>query len=48
MNLLIVLCLLWAIVKIPALMRRYVTQSRAERGRARSCGSCSCSSSPAG
>lgn len=28
LNLLIVLCLLWGIVKIPALMRRYVTQSR--------------------
>ncbi|WP_426502839.1 hypothetical protein ACPPVO_35075 [Dactylosporangium sp. McL0621] len=27
-NLLIVLCLLWGIVKIPGLMRRYVTQSR--------------------
>ncbi|MEV1321239.1 conjugal transfer protein TrbL family protein [Micromonospora arborensis] len=28
MNLLIVVCLLWGVVKIPALMRRYVTQSR--------------------
>ncbi|WP_327041319.1 hypothetical protein OG400_29440 [Micromonospora ureilytica] len=28
MNLLIVVCLLWAVVQIPALMRRYVTQSR--------------------
>jgi hypothetical protein len=28
MNLLIVVCLLWGIVKVPALMRRYVTQSR--------------------
>ena len=27
MNLLIVLCLLWAILKIPAMMRRYVTKS---------------------
>lgn len=28
LNLLIVVCLLWGIVKIPGLMRRYVTQSR--------------------
>jgi hypothetical protein len=28
MNLLIVVCLLWGVTKIPALMRRYVTQSR--------------------
>jgi hypothetical protein len=28
MNLLIVVCLLWGVVKIPALMRRYVTQTR--------------------
>ncbi|WP_410814831.1 hypothetical protein [Micromonospora sp. 067-2] len=28
MNLLIVVCMLWGVVKIPALMRRYVTQSR--------------------
>jgi hypothetical protein len=28
MNLLIVVCLLWGILKIPGLMRRYVTQSR--------------------
>ncbi|MEH1166447.1 conjugal transfer protein TrbL family protein [Micromonospora sp. CPCC 205539] len=28
MNLLIVVCLLWGVVKIPALMRRYVTQGR--------------------
>jgi hypothetical protein len=28
MNLLIVLCLLWGVVKVPGLMRRYVTQSR--------------------
>jgi Family of unknown function (DUF6045) len=28
MNLLIVVCMLWGIIKIPGLMRRYVTQSR--------------------
>jgi hypothetical protein len=28
MNLLIVVCLLWGVVKIPGLMRRYITQSR--------------------
>lgn len=28
LNLLIILCLFWAIVKIPGLMRRYVTQSK--------------------
>ncbi|GAA3388064.1 conjugal transfer protein TrbL family protein [Cryptosporangium minutisporangium] len=28
MNLLIVVCLLWAVIKIPALMRRYVTQPK--------------------
>jgi hypothetical protein len=28
MNLLIVVCLLWGIIKIPAMMRRYVTQGR--------------------
>jgi hypothetical protein len=28
MNLLIVVCLLWGIVKVPALMRRYITQTR--------------------
>src|SRR6266536_3547561 len=27
MNVLIVLCLLWAILKVPAMMRRYVTKS---------------------
>ena len=28
MNLLIVVCMLWGVIKIPALMRRYITQSR--------------------
>jgi hypothetical protein len=28
MNLLIVVCLLWGVVKIPSLMRRYITQTR--------------------
>jgi hypothetical protein len=28
MNLLIVVCLLWGVIKVPALMRRYITQSR--------------------
>jgi hypothetical protein len=28
MNLLIVVCLLWGVIKIPALMRRYITQSK--------------------
>jgi uncharacterized membrane protein HdeD (DUF308 family) len=28
MNLLIVLCLLWGVIKIPTLMRRYITQSK--------------------
>jgi hypothetical protein len=28
MNLLIVVCLLWGIIKVPGLMRRYVTQTR--------------------
>ncbi|HZN70731.1 MAG TPA: hypothetical protein VFC00_03465, partial [Micromonosporaceae bacterium] len=28
MNLLIVVCLLWGVLKIPALMRRYITQNR--------------------
>ncbi|NMO57782.1 hypothetical protein HH310_42300 [Actinoplanes sp. TBRC 11911] len=31
LNLLIVVCLLWAVVKIPALMRRFVTQARPSR-----------------
>jgi len=28
MNLLIVVCLLWGVIKVPALMRRYITQTR--------------------
>ena len=28
MNLLIVVCLLWGVIKIPAMMRRYITQTR--------------------
>jgi hypothetical protein len=28
MNLLVVVCLLWGVIKIPGLMRRYVTQGR--------------------